>query len=93
MKSDFIISELMSIVIGILSILIVYEFYVRKDGTLRKIMICLFLSKIWLYLGSAYLRYLNDGSMLPVYYRATLLAPMFITMLWLWGWIRLQKPK
>jgi hypothetical protein len=52
-------ATLIYIIAGLCSLLIAFDFFMTKDGILRKILIALFLAWSLHYLGAAYLFYLN----------------------------------
>lgn len=90
----FIASEILFVFIAISSGFIAYDFYRAKNGKLRRLMIALFLSKVWLYGGSAvyllvkhykHLLWISD-QLFPV----IACTPMFITMLFIWKYVRVD---
>lgn len=52
MDNELFFSELQFMIIFIIATLVSYEFYLSKDGILRKIMIWFFISEAFVYLGS-----------------------------------------
>jgi len=90
MKTELLLIQIVLWTITLVSVGIVREFYVStKTNGLRARMIGLFVCKIWIYGGAAIIFLIwppADGSAL---FRILLLnAPMFIVMLWLWGYVR-----
>lgn len=89
------LSQLLLLVIVIMSALVAWEFYRSKDGQLRVLIISLFLTKIWVYGGAFVCFALVDlGVIQPVntlLLRLILNAPMCFIMVKLWKYIRLHN--
>lgn len=86
------LSQIELLTIGLLSAFIAFDFYRSKDGRLRVLMIRLFVSKVWVYGGAALFYWLMPYGNI-VWARPILIAPMFLVMLQLWSYIRLNNRK
>lgn len=84
------ISQIELWTIAILAGLIALEFYKSTDGRLRILIIRLFITKVWVYGGTA-LYYMILPNISFVIVRIFLVAPMFLVMLQLWSFIRTRK--
>ena len=83
------ISQIELWTVAILAAVIAYEFYKSVNGRLRILLIRLFVTKVWVY-GGAAIYYLILPDIPFIYIRIILVAPMFIVMLQLWGYIRMR---
>lgn len=94
MKIGILISEMEFVVIALVSIFLVYEFYVSQNGLLRKLMIALFASMIFaIAVGGTYLVSLEYGYQLwsKGSVRVLTLLPLTIVMICLYMYISNQN--
>lgn len=86
------LSQAFLLIIVAMSALVAWEFYKSQNGTLRILIIALFIGKIWVY-GGAFIYYqLTDMGLVnianPLLFRLVLNFPMLVVMTLLYRYIR-----
>lgn len=92
MSTEIFIQELTFVIIATISLLIAREFYISKDGVLRKISICYCTYEGLMYVATA-IHTVNDmGVPLPIW-RTFINIPKAIIWVWLLVYIRSVNKK
>lgn len=90
MNQQFIISELIFLIIAAIGFFVVKELIRSKDGELRKIMIAYYSSIVFMYSFAA-IYFIRPQMMNLVTFRIIICIPKAGTMLWLYSYLRRNK--
>ena len=88
---NFILIQFILLTIVLMSALIAREFYISKNGQLRRLMVFLFLAKVWVYGGASILFFIWPPEPQTLVRVIVLNFPMMVVMLNLWRYIRLHN--
>lgn len=96
MTNNLFVSEILFLIITMIAMMVVWQLYISKNGTLRKIMITYFIIEVFIYSASAiyFWRQENDRSVLPIeMFRLIILTPKAAVKLWLFFWLLKNNSK
>lgn len=88
--NELVLSEVMTVIIVLIGFIIARDFYISRNGILRKILIWYFIVEVFIY-ALAFLYWANDLALSVGVFRLIVLTPKFIIKVRLLYYLKFKK--